>query len=114
VSAISKYADSLSCACTAAAATAIPHSANHSQTRRIPGSECIERRFEPLSEKSIFWHCLWIDCGRPRSGVVADCMWRTQAAYHYRQAHRDEESIFRECIAEAFLNDPTRNFWEEV
>jgi len=37
VSAIRKYADSLSCACTAAAAFAIPHSAYRSQTRQIPG-----------------------------------------------------------------------------
>jgi len=37
MSAISKYANILSCACTAAAATAIPHSAYCSQTRRIPG-----------------------------------------------------------------------------
>jgi len=43
-------------------------------------------------------------------------MRRTRAAYHYaiRQARRDEENIVREHIAEAFLKDPTRNFWEEV
>ena len=43
-------------------------------------------------------------------------MRRTRAAYHYaiRQARRDEESIVRERIAEAFLTDPTRNFWKEV
>jgi len=101
----------LSCACTAAAA--IPHSAYRSQTRRIPGWS---ERIDPLREKSIFWQCLWIDCGRPRSGVVADCMRRTRAAYHsaIRRARRDEESIVRERIAEAFLTDPTRHFWEEV
>jgi len=43
-------------------------------------------------------------------------MRRTRADYHYaiRQARMDEENIVRERIAEAFLTDPTRNFWEEV
>jgi len=96
-----------------AAVTAILHSAYRSHTRRIPGWS---ERLEQLREKSIYWHCLWIDCGRPRSGVVADCMRRTRAAYHYaiRQARWDEESIVRERIAEAFLTDPTRNLLEEV
>jgi len=60
VSVISKFADSLSCACTATAAMAISHSAYSSQTRQIPGWS---ERIEPLREKSIFCHCLWIDCG---------------------------------------------------
>ena len=33
--------------------------------------------------KSLFWHNIWIDCGRPRTGVIADIMRRTRAAYHY-------------------------------
>jgi len=43
-------------------------------------------------------------------------MRHTRAAYHYaiRQARMDEENIVRERIAEAFLTDPTRHFWEEV
>jgi len=38
---------------------------------------------QPYKEKSMFWHTLWVNCGRPRSGAVADCMRRTRAAYHY-------------------------------
>jgi len=55
VSAIHKFDDSLSCSCTAAAATAIPHSAY----LWIPGWS---ERIEPMREKFIFLHCLWIDC----------------------------------------------------
>ena len=34
----------------------------------------------PLREKSLFWHNMWSDCGRPHSGMVADIMRRTRAA----------------------------------
>jgi hypothetical protein len=111
--AISNYADKLSSACKVSADISIPHTVDRNQSRRIPGWS---ERIDPLRQKSLFWHGLWIDCGRPRSGVVADCMRRTRAAYHYaiRQARRDEENIVRERIAEALLSDPARNFWKEV
>ena len=43
-------------------------------------------------------------------------MRRTRAAYHYaiRRLKKDEESIIRERIADAMLNDKGRNFWSEV
>ena len=43
-------------------------------------------------------------------------MRRTKAAYHYaiRRLMKDEESIIRERIADAMLNDEGRNFWSEV
>ena len=43
-------------------------------------------------------------------------MRRTRAAYHYaiRRLKKDEESIIRERIADAMLNDAGRNFWSEV
>jgi len=64
----------------------------------------------------VFWHNLWVDCGRPRKSVVADCMRRTRAAYHYAicQTKRDRDLIVRERMAEALINDPGRNFWSEV
>jgi hypothetical protein len=48
--------------------------------------------------------------------VVADCMRRSRASYHYavRQVKRDEDSIVRERIANALIADPSRNFWAEV
>jgi len=35
-----------------------------------------------------FWHRMWQDCGRPRSGVVFDCMRRSRLAYHYATRKR--------------------------
>jgi hypothetical protein len=37
----------------------------------------------PIREKSIFWHEVWVDCGRPRDGTVANIMRRNRASYHF-------------------------------
>ena len=57
-----------------------------------------------------------MDCGRPRNGVVADCMRRTRARYHYaiRQVKKDEDLIVKDRLANALINDPTRDFRSEV
>ena len=67
-------------------------------------------------EKSIFWHGLWIDCGKPRCGQVADIMRRTRAAYHYaiRRIKRDEQEIVKGRFVEAILKNDERDFWSET
>jgi hypothetical protein len=34
----------------------------------------------PIREKSIFWHEVCVDCGRPRDGTVANIMRRNSAS----------------------------------
>ena len=64
----------------------------------------------------MFWHRLWLDCGRPSSGAVADSMRRTRVRYHYaiRKSKKDEDLIIRERVASAMLNGRTRDFWAEI
>ena len=111
--AVSSYAASISSACIDAAAATIPRTCNKHTSGRIPGwSEVIQ----PLRDKSLFWHRLWLDCDRPRTGAVADSMRRTRAAYHYaiRRVKKDEESFIRDRIANNLLNNNERNFWTEI
>ena len=49
-----------------------------------------------VREKALFWHQLWVECGRPRSGAVADCMRRTRAAYHYTVRSSDDHNFWAE------------------
>ena len=53
---------------------------------------------------------------RPHNGIVADCMRRSRALYHYgiRHIRKNEEAIIRDRIADVLLNDPRRSFWTEV
>jgi len=69
-----------------------------------------------LRVKSLFWHRMWVDCGRPRNDAVADVMRRTRAAYHYaiRQTRQEENTIIRDRVAASLLEDGKRNFWQEI
>jgi len=112
IQAINGYACSITDSCISAAESTLPHTCSRQQGHRVPGWT---EHVQPLKEKSLFWHRLWIDCGRPRSGTVAECMRRSRAAYHYaiRMVRKNEERIVSERIATAMLSSD-RNFWDEV
>ena len=110
---LSRYLTDISDACLAAGEASIPHTCSRHSGKRIPGWS---EKVEPLRQRSLFWHGMWVECGRPRSGVVADCMRRARASYHYaiRAVRRNEQNIIRERVADALLRDPSRDFWTEV
>jgi len=62
------------------------------------------------------WHRIWAESGRPRTGVVADIMRKTRAAYHYaiRRVRRDADNIVNERFADALSNNSGRDFCAEV
>ena len=47
--------------------------------------------------KSLFWHSMWFECGKPKTGVVADVMRKTRASYHYaiRHVRKCEQQIVK-------------------
>ena len=71
---------------------------------------------QPKREQSLFWNNLWIECGRPKTGSVADCMRRTRAAYHgaLRKVRKEHDGIICDRFANGLLNNDSRNFWKEV
>ena len=113
VSELNQYSADLTRACLSAGLACIPQTRSRKETGRIPGWS---EEVEPLRQKSLFWHGIWIDCGRPKNGPVADCMRRTRAAYHYaiRCVRKQEESIVRDRIAHSLLDNSRRDFWAEV
>jgi hypothetical protein len=46
-----------------------------------------------------------MDCGRPKTGAVADCMRRTRAAYHHaiRKVKLDEGKMINERLADSII-----------
>jgi hypothetical protein len=106
----SHYADAISMACLSAAETSIPVTNNRGSSQRIPGWT---ERVASLREKSMFWHNIWVDCGRPHVGPAADCMRRTRASYHYaiRQVRKDENSIVEQTAgSRIFYPKPLSRF----
>ena len=75
------YSVSITNACIEAAEATTPLTCVRPTSGRIPGWS---ERVQPLREKSLFWHQMWIDCDRPKTGAVADSMRRTRAALSLR------------------------------
>jgi len=85
---LSHYADKITQACLTSAKAMVPVTKPCGESGRIPGwCEFVA----PLKNQSLFWHNIWIDCGKPLSGVVADIMRKTRSRYHaaVRQARRN-------------------------
>jgi len=110
---INAYAGSIIDACYEAANATIPLTSSRQASSCIPGWT---EHVKPLRDKSIFWHNLWMDCGRPMAGVVAESMRRTRAAYHYaiRRIKKDEDNIVRERLANCTVVNKQRNFCMEI
>lgn len=112
-SALNEYVNCLTRECLNAADATIPRTKCNKTDHCIPGWT---DEVKPLKDKSLLWHKIWIECNRPREGVVADCMRRSRAAYHYaiRSVKKNENIITCERMANALLDSKTRDFWTEV
>ena len=56
---------------------------------------------------------LWIDCGRPRDGVVAITMRATRRRYHLavRNILRNQQEIKNNKLADAFVTGHSKGYW---
>lgn len=109
---IDQYYDNIKNACLKASYSSIPRTSK-ANTNRIAGWN---EQIEPLRDKSIFWHNLWRELGRPATGTVACIMRSTRAIYHraIKKVRADESSIRKERLAECVLNNHSRDFWKEI
>ncbi len=63
--------------CIIARNEALPHTKPSDKT--LPLSNEIA---EPYKKRWLFWHWIWLDCGKPRDGNVAFIMRSTRSKYH--------------------------------
>jgi len=109
---LNAYANAITDASIAAANAAFPHTSRYGKKPTPDWTENVE----PHTRKSIFWHNIWLECGRPKTGVVADIMRHTRASYHYAICcmKKNEQKIIRQRFAEAILCNNNRDLWSEV
>lgn len=71
---------------------------------------------QPARERALFWHKMWLQCGKPKHGVVHDLRVKTRREYHkvVKGLKRDEDINRSEKMAEAIVNSNTRSFWSEA
>jgi len=110
---LNAFVDDITQACLAAGEVSLPRAGRVGSAGHIPGWNDI---VAPVRDKSIFWHNIWMECGRPRSGIIADIMRKTRASYHYaiRKVRRNANDIINEKFADALLHNRGRDFWSEA
>ena len=69
---VNDYSLNLTNACFESDEATIPHTCNRSTSGRI---HRWSERVQPLREKSLFWHRLWIDSILPLAGFAVDFSW---------------------------------------
>ena len=86
----------------------------NSSTRRKFGDN--DDNVGPYRSKSIFWHKIWSECGRPKTGVIADIMRCSRASYHFaiRRVKKNEQKIVWQQFAEAVICNNNRDLWSEL
>jgi hypothetical protein len=112
IQALQGFHDYLVAACLTADSE-IPHS-NRIGRKRLPGWT---EHVKPLHQTALFWHSIWVECGRPQNGAVADVRRHTRRQYH-KAANRAaylESALRFERMAQNFehATDKT-DFWTQV
>ena len=71
---------------------------------------------KPYRENALFWHHVWLSCGKPINTTVHNIMKRSRNIYHYqhRKCMRSEESIRKNKLIEACLSNSGGNISKEI
>ena len=85
----------------------MPHTSARSCNGRIPGWK---EDVAPVRHRSLFWHNIWIECGKPHTGPIADIKRKTMSAYHYaiRKVKRAVNDKINQRFADAICRSECR------
>ena len=93
---------------------AIPMStASKSKSKVVVGwNDNVEHYFRT----SLFWHKLWVECGRPEQGIIANIHRTTRNLYHKtrKQVLRNEGLIISDKLSQSSVNESSNVFWKKV
>ncbi len=71
---------------------------------------------QPLKDNALFWSSIWISCGKPREGEVAQIMRCTKHRYQYaiRAIKKKESDLHKSKMAKCLINNRNhRDIWKE-
>jgi hypothetical protein len=71
---------------------------------------------KPARETALFWHSIWLICGKPMNGVVCNIRRRTRDIYHraVKELKINQTVNTSEKMAQAILKDNNSDFWRET
>ena len=108
--AINLYFDQLTDCCKQAAEATIPKTGGR---RRVAGRT---ERVAPYKDRSILWHRIWSEWGRPRDGLIYDIMKKAKADYKRaaKTVLRNQNQLSSQRMASALVDNNSRDFWVEA
>ena len=71
---------------------------------------------KPYKDDCIWWHNMWVTCGKPSEGIIFDNMRESkrQLAYANRRNKKKDRQMRQEKMVEAISENRTRDFFKEV
>ena len=90
---------------------------NDNKCNRKPLLSGWNEQLAPLKEQSLFWHWVWLECGKPLTGPVSDCMKHTRRKYHYaiRNVKRKQAEIRKDNILKSYADKENKTeFWKKI
>ena len=107
INAIDNFCDSVITACINASINCIP-------TTRSRATHVTLKHVKPERERSLLWHWIWLESGKPNKGFIYEIMKRTRHQYHYavRCCKKNKLNIQKQKLADSVSN--STEFWKEV
>ena len=106
--------DHLIHSCIFAAERAIPFTKSHTKqhSNKAGWNEHVSKEFD----RAQHWHRLYLQHGRPQSGYIFEMRNFTRSIYDrkVKQINSNPKRIKRTRIANAFLENRSRDFWSEI
>ena len=73
-------------------------------------------RTTPLRDGALFWHRVWVDCGRSPAGALSMILRNTRARYDraVRDLKRNQAELRKSKLADRAASADNKEFWAEV
>ena len=109
---VTEHYDQIVNACLEAANSCIPKKRHRKGNRIYLWNEIVKEK----KKKALFWHYLWVENGRPHSGVIFDIRICTRRAYHQaiKTAKRAWQTKEANNVIDAAENNRSFDFWSYI
>ena len=113
---IDLYCDALVDICLEAGLATFPSFPGGSKRKRRSNISDWNRLINPLRQKSIFWHQIWQECDRPKTGCLASIMRSSRAKYYraVREGKKRKTTENNNLLVETLSGKDYRDFWSYI
>ena len=110
---IKQFYEDIVNSCLSAGLLSIPQKGISSKRKTVPGWKDY---VEPYRKRSLMWHDIWKENGRPQSGFLQFIRNKTRTEYQYcfRYVEKNSDSILTEKLGNYMANKKVHSFWAKI